>query len=56
MKIISFKDFINDYREYYNVHDFIKIGTESDMQEVLYDIYNTDQFEIDYENKLIELY
>jgi hypothetical protein len=57
MKEISFNDFIKDYREYYDERSkHISIRTEDDMQEVLFDIYDVENFEIDYENEIIELY
>lgn len=57
MKTISFKEFINDYREYYNDHNkCFSIKTEEDMEEVIYDIYSTDNFDVDYEHGIIELY
>jgi hypothetical protein len=55
MKTLTFKQFISDYEEYYQ-EKLTTIRTESDMQEILYNIYDTDSFEMDYENKLIELY
>jgi len=57
MKTISFKDFKKDYREYYNdKKKCFKISTYSEMEEILFDLYNTDKFEIDYEHEMIELY
>jgi len=57
MKTISFNEFIKNYREYYNYHSkCFNIGTEEDMEEVIYDLYSIESFEIDYENKVIELY
>jgi len=57
MKTISFKEFINNYREYYNDNSkCFNIITEEDMEEVIYDLYSVESYEIDYENKAIELY
>lgn len=57
MKIILFKKFMEDYKSYYNEqNDNFEIRTEEDMQEIIYDIYDTDKFEINYENKTIEIY
>lgn len=55
MKVITFKQFTIDYKEFYK-EKLTTIRTELDMQEILYDIYDSDSFEVDYENKLIELY
>jgi hypothetical protein len=57
MKIVKFKYFKKDYRKYYNEDsNCISIRTEDKMQETLFDIYDTDDFEIDYEKEIIELY
>lgn len=54
MKSITFKEFIKDYREYYEV-DEVRFSY-SDMEEILFCIYDTDNYEIDYDNKVIELF
>lgn len=51
----TFKEFIKDYRNYYN-EKVVRVVDESEMQEVCYDLYNTENFEIDYEAKTIELF
>jgi hypothetical protein len=57
MRAVKFKDFIKDYKEYYSDNsEIFTIRTRDDMQEILYEIYNTEDFEIDYDRKLIELY
>ena len=57
MKTINFKEFIKDYREYYNEQDkHFKIGSEEDMEDVIYDLYNVESYEVDYDRKIIELY
>lgn len=57
MKTISFKDFKKDYKEYYKDEDkYLMISTYSEMEEILFDLYSTDKFEMDYENEIIELY
>lgn len=55
MKVVSFKEFVKDYRSYYNCKD-VFIRDESDAEEVIEELYGTDKFEFDYENKTIELY
>lgn len=54
MRSISFHDFCKDYCECYNTNTIV-IRTEVDMQEVLYELYDTDVYEINYEDKIIEL-
>jgi hypothetical protein len=57
MKIVSFKEFIKDYMGYYNAkNNNFSIRTNEEMQEIMYDIYDTDNFEINYDNKTIEMY
>lgn len=53
---ITFKQFNKDFREYYNVKDSYTIRTHSDMEEVIYDLYNTDDFDINYDKNIIELF
>ena len=50
---ITFEKFDKDYREFYNIKGRYSIRTESEMQEVIYDLYDTDSFEIDYDNGLL---
>ena len=57
MKTINFKDFKKDYKEYYEDDGkYLMISTYSEMQEIINDLYSTDNFEMDYENETIELY
>ena len=57
MKTINFKEFKKDYREYYEDDGkYLMISTYSEMQEIINDLYSTDNFEMDYENEIIELY
>lgn len=53
--IIKFKEFISNFQDYYQTKEVV-VFSESDMQEICYDLYDTDNFEIDYENKTIELF
>jgi hypothetical protein len=58
MRIVNFKDFNKDYGKYYGLKngEYFNIKDESEMQEILYEIYDTENFEIDYYRKIIELY
>jgi len=56
MKTVSFKDFKKDYKEYYNDGKYLMISTYSEMEEILFDLYSVNNFEMDYENEVIELY
>ena len=51
---ITFKEFIKDYCKYYNEKEVI-VRDNSEMQEVLYELYDNDVFEINYDEKIIEL-
>lgn len=55
MKNITFREFCKDYSEYYQTKE-VYIATESDMQEVIWELYDTENFEINYDNKIIEIY
>lgn len=56
MKLIPFKQFCKDYIDYYDIEDGkVSIKTETDMDEVIFNIYDTDLYEIDYEYKTIIL-
>lgn len=52
---ISFKQFCIDFKKYYNI-DSVEIRTQSDMDEDVYEIYDSEDYEVDYENKIINLY
>lgn len=54
-KVITFKEFGKDYRGFYKCKE-VFIKTESEAEEVIYDLYETDNFEFDYENKVVELW
>lgn len=60
MSTISFKQFIAVCKEYYDIKqgEYFRIENERDMDEVICEIYDKEntQYEIDYENKIIELY
>jgi len=54
-KTITFKQFVKDFKDYYECKE-VFIKTESEAEEVIYDLYETDNFEFDYENKVVELW
>lgn len=51
----TFEDFIQDFKVYYP-NSPIRIIDELDMTETCCDMYGANAFEIDYENKTIELF
>ena len=53
-KQISFKYISEKYKKEYNCLN-ICIKTQNDMSDILYDLYNTEHFDIDYDNKTIYL-
>jgi|GEM_PF-4920881 len=55
--IITFKEFDNHFRKHYQLKkESYTIESEYDMQEILYELYNIENFEIDYNNRIIELF
>ena len=57
-KITSFDKFIKDYQnEFLNGKpEKFLVKTEDDMIDVIYQLYNTDKFDIDYEFKTISVF
>ena len=56
MMTITQDEFVNDYNEYYQCNfKVVKINTNN-LLEVMYNLYNTDDFKIDYDKETIELY
>ena len=53
--IKTFKEFSKDYYEFYNEKDII-IRTEKDFEMVVEELYSREGFDIDYENKIIEIF
>ena len=49
---VTFRSFDKEYRNYYGIKGSYNIAAE-DMEEVIYDLYDSDNFEVDYENKII---
>ena len=57
MRTVNFEDFKRDYKEYYKDDGkYLMISTYSEMEEIMNDLYDTDDFVMDYENETIELY
>lgn len=54
MKTITFKQFKSNYEQYYN-EKLTSIRYE-ELDEVIFDLFNTYKYEFDYDNKTIELY
>ena len=52
---IKFKEFIKDYCIDYFDKEVI-VRDNSEMQEVLYELYDNDVFEVNYDEKIIELF
>lgn len=54
--IKTFKEFVHDYNNFYQTNlNVVKINP-NEMDEVMYDLYDTDDFEVNYDEKIIELY
>jgi len=57
MKTIYFKDFKKDYKEYYKEENrYLMISTYSELRKIINDLYNIDNFKMDYEHEVIELH
>lgn len=54
-KIISFKQFYKAYSEHYKT-SYIFIKDDSQMEDVVSDIYDADGYEINYDTETIELF
>lgn len=56
MVIVEFDKFVTDYNNQYDTdYRLIRLDTFS-LCDVIYDIYNSDDYEIDYDREVIELY
>lgn len=53
---ISYDQFVKDYNEFYQENVRVIRCDFSDLPEVMYDLYDTDNFEIDEDTKEIELF
>ncbi len=54
--IKTFKEFIQDYNEYYQTNLLAIYTNTNELPEVMFDLYNTDDFEINYDEETIELF
>lgn len=52
---VTFKQFGKDYKEYYHCKE-VFVSDFSDAEEVMSDLYDTTDFEFDYERRIVELY
>lgn len=55
MKTITFKEFGNDFKKFYNC-DKAEIRTEEEAEIIFWDLYECKEYEFDYDNKTIDLY
>lgn len=55
MKIKTFDDFITDYNHYYQCKFKELHLNDADLEEVIFDLYDTDNYEINYDEKTIEI-
>lgn len=56
MKKVPFTQFIKDYNEYYQCNVEVVRCNTLDLPEIMWDLYDTDDFEIDNDMEVIELY
>lgn len=56
MTSITFKQFIADYNNCYQTNYRIISTDTNNLPEIMFDLYDTDDFEVNYENNTIELY
>ncbi|WP_297993877.1 hypothetical protein [uncultured Clostridium sp.] len=54
--IKTFKEFVDDYNDYYQTNFNVVRVNSLELPEVMYYLYDTEDFEIDYDKKIIELY
>jgi hypothetical protein len=55
MTTVTFKQFKSDFEKYYK-EKLIVIKTEDEMEITMSDLYDTDNYEFDWENNIIEIY
>lgn len=58
MITIPFKQFISDIRNYYDMkeNECFRIENDTDLEITIWEIYDKEDFEMDYENNLLTLY
>lgn len=54
--IKNFNEFIKDFNEYYQVNYKNITLKDCDIPEVIYNLYDSDEFEVYYDLKLIEIF
>ena len=55
MKIITFKQFKSDFEEYYK-ENLTVIRNEDEMEITMSDLYDSENYEFDWDKRIIELY
>ncbi|MBS5307747.1 hypothetical protein [Clostridium sp.] len=54
-RIVTFRQFKKDFREYYKC-DEVNVRDQIEAEIVMWDLYDCDLFEFNYEDKTIELW
>lgn len=52
----TFKEFVNDYNEYYKTNVEVVSCTTLEIEEIIDNLYNCNDFEFDDDNETITLY
>lgn len=55
-KIVTYKQFIKDYNEYYQENVRVVRANTHELPEIIFNLYDTDDFEYDDDKEVIELY
>ena len=56
MTKVTFDKFVKDYNKYYQTKEKKIRLTNKEVEEVIWDLYDTEDFEIDYDREIINLY
>lgn len=56
MRIVTFEEFVVDYNEYYQCDLKVVRCNTNDIEEIIDNLYDNSDYEIDYDNEVIELY
>lgn len=54
--IKTFKEFIKDYNEFYQTNLRVVNINSHEIFDVMYDLYDSDDFDINYDEKTIEIF
>ena len=54
-KEITFKEFTKDFKDYYKCNE-AEIRNVSEAEIIMWDLYEVEDYEFDYERRIIELY